>query len=349
VDAGIKMTHGRERMASWLNVAADEVHFGASTSQNSYVVSQALREHLEVGDEVIVTNQDHEANIGVWRRLEAAGIVIREWQVNPETAELEDKGLDALLNEKTRVVAFTHCSNIVGSINPVRKWADKIHAAGALAFVDGVSYAGHGLPNVDALGADIYFFSLYKVYGPHLGVMVMREAVNKTLPSQAHFFNVGSATSRFTPAGPDHAQIASVNGVIDYFEAIDAHHFSDSEKLLSSKTDRVGALLHNAEIENLEPLLEFLRLRKGINLIGKTVTQNRAPTLSFTVDGTDPADVAAKLAEQRIGIANGNCYAYRLMEALGIPPDQGVVRLSFVHYTSKAEVIRLIDALKSVI
>ncbi|MBT6421860.1 MAG: aminotransferase class V-fold PLP-dependent enzyme, partial [Porticoccaceae bacterium] len=136
---------------------------------------------------------------------------------------------------------------------------------------------------------------------------------------------------------------------IDYFEAIDAHHFSDSEKLLSSKTDRVGALLHNAEIENLEPLLEFLRLRKGINLIGKTVTQNRAPTLSFTVDGTDPADVAAKLAEQRIGIANGNCYAYRLMEALGIPPDQGVVRLSFVHYTSKAEVIRLIDALKSVI
>ena len=174
--------------ASWLNVGADEVHFGASTSQNSYVVSQALREHLEVGDEIIVTDQDHEANIGVWRRLEAAGIVIREWQVNPETAELEDEGLDALLNEKTRVVAFTHCSNIVGSINPVRKWADKIHAVGALAFVDGVSYAGHGLPDVDALGADIYFFSLYKVYGPHLGVMVMREALNKALPSQGPFF-----------------------------------------------------------------------------------------------------------------------------------------------------------------
>ena len=157
-------------------------------------------------------------------------MVIREWQVNPETAELEDEGLDVLLNERTRVVAFTHCSNIVGSINPVRKWANKIHAVGALAFVDGVSYAGHGLPDVDALGADIYFFSLYKVYGPHLGVMVMREALNKSLPSQGHFFNVGSATSRFTPAGPDHAQIASVNGVIDYFEAIDAHHFDDSDE-----------------------------------------------------------------------------------------------------------------------
>jgi cysteine desulfurase family protein (TIGR01976 family) len=347
IGAGQEMTRARERMGSWLNVAPDEVHFSASTSQNSYVVAQALRDYLQPGDEIIVTNQDHEANIGVWRRLEAQGIVIREWQVNPQTAELEDKGLDALLNEKTRVVAFTHCSNIVGSINPVREWADKIHAVGALAFVDGVSYAGHGLPDVEALGADIYFFSLYKVYGPHLGVMIMRDALNKALPSQGHFFNVGSATSRFTPAGPDHAQIASVNGVIDYFEAIDAHHFSATDK--SSKARRVGALLHSSEIEILKPLLNFLKKRTAIRLIGKDTADNRAPTVSFTVHGVDPAVIAEKLAEQNIGIANGNCYAYRLMEALDIPPDQGVVRLSFVHYTSAEEVSRLITALESVI
>ena len=347
IGAGQEMTRARERMGSWLNVAPDEVHFSASTSQNSYVVAQALRDYLQPGDEIIVTNQDHEANIGVWRRLEAQGIVIREWQVNPQTAELEDKGLDALLNEKTRVVAFTHCSNIVGSINPVREWADKIHAVGALAFVDGVSYAGHGLPDVEALGADIYFFSLYKVYGPHLGVMIMRDALNKALPSQGHFFNVGSATSRFTPAGPDHAQIASVNGVIDYFEAIDAHHFSTTDK--SSKARRVGALLHSSEIEILKPLLNFLKKRTAIRLIGKDTADNRAPTVSFTVHGVDPAVIAEKLAEQNIGIANGNCYAYRLMEALDIPPDQGVVRLSFLHYTSAEEVSRLITALESVI
>lgn len=347
IGAGQEMTRARERMGSWLNVAPDEVHFSASTSQNSYVVAQALRDYLQPGDEIIVTNQDHEANIGVWRRLEAQGIVIREWQVNPQTAELEDKGLDALLNEKTRVVAFTHCSNIVGSINPVREWADKIHAVGALAFVDGVSYAGHGLPDVEALGADIYFFSLYKVYGPHLGVMIMRDALNEALPSQGHFFNVGSATSRFTPAGPDHAQIASVNGVIDYFEAIDAHHFSTTDK--SSKARRVGALLHSSEIEILKPLLNFLKKRTAIRLIGKDTADNRAPTVSFTVHGVDPAVIAEKLAEQNIGIANGNCYAYRLMEALDIPPDQGVVRLSFVHYTSAEEVSRLITALESVI
>ena len=347
IGAGQEMTRARERMGSWLNVSANEVHFSASTSQNSYVVAQALRDYLSPGDEIIVTNQDHEANIGVWRRLEAQGVVIREWQVNPQTAELEDAGLDTLLNEKTRVVAFTHCSNIVGSINPVRQWADKIHAVGALAFVDGVSYAGHGLPDIESLGADIYFFSLYKVYGPHLGVMVMRDALNKALPSQGHFFNVGSATSRFTPAGPDHAQIASVNGVIDYFEAIDSHHFSAADK--SPKAQRVGALLHSAEIENLKPLLAFLKQRAGIRLIGKLATDNRAPTLSFTVDGVDPAVIAEKLAEQHIGIANGNCYAYRLMEALDISPEQGVVRLSFVHYTSAQEVKRLIEALEGLI
>ena len=347
IGAGQEMTRARERMGSWLNVSANEVHFSASTSQNSYVVAQALRDYLSPGDEIIVTNQDHEANIGVWRRLEAQGVVIREWQVNPQTAELEDAGLDTLLNEKTRVVAFTHCSNIVGSINPVRQWADKIHAVGALAFVDGVSYAGHGLPDIESLGADIYFFSLYKVYGPHLGVMVMRDALNKALPSQGHFFNVGSATSRFTPAGPDHAQIASVNGVIDYFEAIDSHHFSAADK--SPKAQRVGALLHSAEIENLKPLLDFLKQRAGIRLIGKLATDKRAPTVSFTVDGVDPAVIAEKLAEQHIGIANGNCYAYRLMEALDISPEQGVVRLSFVHYTSAQEVNRLIEALEGLI
>ena len=347
IGAGQEMTRARERMGSWLNVSANEVHFSASTSQNSYVVAQALRDYLLPGDEIIVTNQDHEANIGVWRRLEAQGVVIREWQVNPQTAELEDAGLDTLLNEKTRVVAFTHCSNIVGSINPVRQWADKIHAVGALAFVDGVSYAGHGLPDIESLGADIYFFSLYKVYGPHLGVMVMRDALNKALPSQGHFFNIGSATSRFTPAGPDHAQIASVNGVIDYFEAIDSHHFSAADK--SPKAQRVGTLLHSAEIENLKPLLDFLKQRAGIRLIGKLATDNRAPTVSFTVDGVDPAVIAEKLAEQHIGIANGNCYAYRLMEALDISPEQGVVRLSFVHYTSAQEVNRLIEALERLI
>jgi len=347
--AGLQMDRARQRMAGWLNVATDEVQFGPSTSQNTYVVAQALRQHLKAGDEIIVTNQDHEANVGAWRRLEAEGMVIREWQIDPETAELDPADLDNLLNEKTRVVAFTHCSNIVGSMHPVREWTDKIHAAGAIAIVDGVSYAGHGLPDVDALGADIYLFSTYKVYGPHLGVMVMRNAINEQLPNQGHFFNAGHPTARFTPAGPDHAQIASLNGVIDYFEAVYSHHFGDDEVAATRKTSRVRALFQHTERRNLKPLLNFLVDRPGVHLIGKAVTKNRAPTVSFTVDGRNPVDIAAQLAKQKIGIGNGNCYAYRLMGALGIPPDQGVARLSFVHYTSPEELTRLLEALDGIL
>ena len=347
--AGLQMDRARTRMAQWLNVAADEVHFGPSTSQNTYVVAQALRQHLEPGDEIIVTNQDHEANVGVWRKLAADGLVIREWQVDPETAELNPAELDKLLNDRTRVVAFTHCSNIVGSVNPVREWTNRIHAAGAMAIVDGVSYAGHGLPDVDELGADIYLFSLYKVYGPHLGVMVMRKAINEELPNQGHFFNTDHPTARFTPAGPDHAQIASVNGVIDYFEAVYSHHFGDDEVSASKKTARVRALFQHTERRNLKPLLSFLSHHQAVRLIGRTATKHRAPTVAFTVDGRDPAEIATALAELKIGIGNGNCYAYRLMEALGIPPEKGVVRLSFVHYTRKAELDRLIDALDRIL
>ena len=347
--AGQQMDRARERMAQWLNVATDEVHFGPTTSQNTYVIAQALRQQLKPGDEIIVTNQDHEANVGSWRRLEAEGFIIREWQINPETAELDPADLDKLLNERTRVVAFTHCSNIVGSVHPVREWTDKIHAAGALAIVDGVSYAGHGLPDVESLGADIYLFSLYKVYGPHLGVMVMRKAVNEQLPYQGHFFNVDHPTDRFTPAGPDHAQIASVNGVLDYFDAVYAHHFGGEEVAATRKTSAVRALFQHTERRNLQPLLDFLGHRKGVRLIGKGVTKHRAPTVSITVEGRDPAQIAVELASRKIGVGNGNCYAYRIMGALGIPPDEGVLRLSFVHYTSQQELNRLMEALDQVL
>lgn len=347
--AGLRMEQARARMASWLNVDTDEVHFGASTSQNTYVLAQALRQYLQPGDEIIVTNQDHEANVGAWRRLEEAGMIIREWCIDPDSAELDGAGLDALLNERTRVVAFTHCSNIVGSMHPVREWTERIHAAGAIAIVDGVSYAGHGLPDVEALGADVYLFSLYKVYGPHLGVMTLRRELNQSLPNQGHFFNASYATARFTPAGPDHAQVVSVNGVIDYFEDVYTHHFGTGASTPGNKTSSVRALFQHAERRNLQPLLDFLAQRKNVRLIGKAVTKNRAPTVSFTVDGHDPADIAQALAQRNIGIGNGHCYAYRLIDALDIPVEQGVVRTSFVHYTRREEVQRLCDALDEIL
>jgi len=342
--AGAEMDRARERMAAWLNVATDELHFGPSTSQNTYVLAQAFRRHLQRGDEVIVTNQDHEANIGAWSRLQDDGIVVRTWQVGP-TGELRVADLQALLGARTRVVAFTHCSNVVGTIHPVREITDLVHRAGALAIVDGVSFCPHGLPDVAALGADIYLFSLYKVYGPHLGAMYVRAGLAAELPSQAHFFKADALAGRFTPAGSDHAQVAAVNGVVDYMEAVAARQ-GHVEKPLQARAAAVRQVFRDQETRLLQPLLDFLVSRDKVRLIGSVDAAARASTIAFKVAGTASATIAARLAALDIGVGAGNFYAYRLLQALGIDTTDGVVRASFVHYTSPEDVARLIAALR---
>lgn len=342
--AGEQMDAARERMAAWLNVGKDEMHFGPSTSQNTYVLAQALRRGLKAGDEIIITNQDHEANSGAYSRLAQEGFTVREWRVNRETAELERRDLEALLGPRTKLVAFTHCSNVVGSINAVREFADLAHAAGAWAFVDGVALAPHGMPDLAELGVDAYYFSLYKVYGPHLGAMFLRREVNAALPNQGHFFNDGKPGARFTPAGPDHAQIAAVNGVMDYMDVIATHH-GQQGKPVHERAAAVRGLFRAHETALLQPLLDWLAQQPQVRLIGRTRAAERAPTVSFTVPGRDSAGIAAHLAAANIGVGVGNFYAYRLLKTLGIDTDDGAVRLSFVHYTTRAEVDRLMQEL----
>ncbi len=342
--AGEQMDAAKERLAAWLSVGSDELHFGPSTSQNTYVVAQALRRKLRAGDEVIVTNQDHEANVGVWNRLQDDGIVVREWKIDPDTAELRATDLEALLGPRTRAVAFTHCSNVVASINPVRELTELIHQAGAWALVDGTAFCPHGLPDVAALGADLYVFSLYKVYGPHLGAMYMRRELNAELPNQGHFFKAADPEAKFTPAGPDHAQIATVNGVLDYMEAVARQHgFGD--KPVQARAGTVSSLFRDHETALLQPLLDWLSDHPKVRLIGRNRAPERAPTVAFTVDGHRSLELASRLAEFKLGVGVGHFYAYRLVKALGIDTDDGVLRASFVHYTSEEEVGRLIEAL----
>lgn len=344
VKAGELMDAAKERMAAWLNIGKDELHFGPSTSQNTFVLAQALRKFLKPGDEVIVTNQDHEANVGAWSRLADDGVVVREWKIDPKTADLDRQDLEALLGPRTRVVAFTHCSNVVGSINPVREFTDLVHKSGAWAFVDGVAFCPHGMPDIRELGADAYFFSLYKVYGPHLGAMFLRREVNAALSNQGHFFNDGKPGARFTPAGPDHAQIAAVNGVIDYMDAVADHHGLHGHPVQARAT-AVRKLFRDHETELLQPLLDFLARHPKVRLIGRVRASERAPTVAFTANGQSSADIAGRLAAAMLGVGFGNFYAYRLIQSLGIDTDDGAVRVSFVHYTSKADVDRLIQAL----
>ena len=345
--AGALMDEAYQRIATCLNVGDDEVHFGPSTSQNTYVLAQALRPLWAEGDEIVVTDQDHEANSGAWRRLAATGIVVREWRVDPETGHLDPAGLDALLTERTRLVAFPHASNIVGEINPVAEIAAKARAAGAISVVDGVSYAPHGLPDVEALGVDAYLFSSYKTYGPHQGVMAVRRALAERAENQGHYFNAGEIRKRLTPAGPDHAQIAALAGVADYVDALYAQHYT-TNLAADGRARRVHDLMRGHDIALMRPLLDYLAGRNDIRLIGPREAERRAPTVAIA-HRRPGEELARELAEHRIMAGGGSFYANRLVEALGIGAEHGVLRLSFVHYTSPEEVDRLIGALDAVL
>lgn len=340
---GEEMDEARNRLSALMGIAPDELSFGPSTTQNVYVLAQAFREWLKPGEAIIVTNQDHEANSGAWRRLADHGIEVREWQVDAESGILNPEDLSDLLNEKVRLVAFPHCSNVVGEINDVAAIAKQVHEAGAYVCVDGVSYAPHGIPNVDALGADIYMFSAYKTYGPHQGVMAVRRELGMQLPNQAHHFNAGSLYKRFTPAGPDHAQVAASAGMVDYFEALAAHHGHTATDAASAG-QFVHDLMRAHEVRLLQPLLDYLGDRNSVRLLGTRNAQNRAPTVAIQT-GNDPVALAAKMVNDGVNVAGGDFYAVRPLTATGIDPDKGVLRMSFVHYTSEADVTRLIEAL----
>ncbi len=344
---GEEMDEARSRLAAIMGVETDELSFGPSTTQNTYVLAQAFRQWMSPGEAIVVTNQDHEANSGPWRRLAADGIEVREWRIDPTTGQLNPQDLANLLDEKVRLVCFPHCSNVVGQINPVTEITAIAHAAGAFVCVDGVSYAPHGLPDVGQMGPDIYLFSAYKTYGPHQGVMVIRKALGQHLPNQGHVFNGDCLYKRFTPAGPDHAQVAAAAGMADYIEALHDHHGGPGGTA-AERAGFVHDLMRAHEVALLQPLLDALSDRNDIRLIGPSQAEERAPTVALVVNG--PGEAAAeKLAAHGVMAGGGDFYAQRPLEAMGVNPQTGVLRLSFVHYTTQDEIQQLLQALDAVL
>ena len=345
--AGAEMDEARARLAGMLGVATEEVSFGPSTTQNTYVLAQAVRRWIGPGQAIVVTNQDHEANSGPWRRLAQDGIEVREWRVDPVTGSLDPEDLRRMLAAgDVALVCFPHCSNVVAEINDVAAITALAHAAGARVCVDGVSYAPHGFPDVGGLGCDAYVFSAYKTYGPHQGIMVIRRDWGFELPNQGHHFNGDTLYKRFTPAGPDHAQVAASAGMADYMEALAGHHGGGTG---AAAARLAHDLMRRQEVALIQPLLDFLAERNDVRLIGPRRAGERAPTVAADVNGRAGEDVARALAAYRIMAGGGNFYAQRPLEAMGIDPEKGVLRMSFVHYTTAGEVARLIAALEAVL
>lgn len=341
---GAEMDEARTRLAAMMGVAREEVSFGPSTSANTYVLAQAVRQWLRGRDlAIVVTDQDHEANSGVWRRLADEGIEVREWRVDPATGSLSLAGLAPLLVDgKVRLICFPHCSNVVAEINDVAAICDIARAAGARTVVDGVSYAPHGFPDIPALGCDVYLFSAYKTYGPHQGIMVISESFGMELPGQAHFFNNDTLYKRFTPAGPDHAQIAACAGMADFVDALAAHHGIVGDA--AARNRGVHDLMRAQEVAVIAPLLDYLAGRNDLRLIGPRDAARRAPTVAVDL-GRAAEPVSEELGKRGIACWAGDFYAVRPLTAMGVDLDKGVLRMSAVHYTSAEDVARLITAL----
>ena len=345
---GAEMDEARERLSAMMAVARDEVSFGPSTSANTYVLAQAVRVWLRGQNAaIVVTNQDHEANSGVWRRLADEGVEVREWQIDPSTGSLDPADLGALLADgRVKLVCFPHCSNVIAEINDVAAIAAMSRAAGARTVVDGVSYAPHGFPDVAALGCDAYLFSAYKTFGPHQGIMVLRREFGMELPGQAHYFNQATLYKRHTPAGPDHAQIAACAGMADYVDALAARHGVAGDA--AARNRGVHDLMRAQEVAVIAPLLAYLAGRNDLRLLGPRDAGKRAPTVAVELDrAAEP--VSEALGREGIACWAGDFYAVRPLTAMGIDLDKGVLRMSAAHYTSADDVTRLIAALDRVL
>jgi len=342
----------RRLMADMINAREDEIVIGPSTTLNVYVLANALRPLFREGEEIIVTNQDHEANGGAWRRLSEFGLVIREWQVDPETGELDPADLDKLLTDRTRLVCFPHVSNIVGSVNDVALITKKAHDAGAWVCVDGVAYAPHRRMDVKAWDVDFYLFSFYKLYGPHIACLYGKRGSIAAGRNQNHyFFGEEAVPQKLNPGGMMHEAGAGLQGVADYLDGVYWHHARGAKEnaamLFQSRLNHVFQLFADHEERVSAPVVAYLTGRDDVRLLGRHTSDQheRMPTFSFTVKDKTSAEVVAALHRRNVACNHHHFYAKRLLDAVGVDADDGVVRASLVHYNSRADVVRLIDAL----
>lgn len=345
-EAAEKVAAAQAAVARFINARhVDEVVLGGSTTLLLHLLGQAIEPSITPGDEIIVTDVDHESNIGPWRRLEKAGAVLREWRVNRETMDLELDDLDALLTDRTAWVAVTHCSNILGTVVPVAEVARRAHAAGARLCVDGVGYAPHRLVDVRASGADIYVLSFYKTFGPHYAVMWGERDLLRSLPGLNHYF-ITDVPGKLQPGGVNYELVHGCAGITEYLQDVGRSLGApgDDRGLMQAAYDAFEA--HEDALA--ERLLTWLRARPDARILGRATVGARArvPTISFTLGDRRSEEIVRHVDGHGIGIRFGDFYAKRLIPALGADRNGGVVRVSMAHYNTPEEIDRLIGALE---
>ena len=351
--AGERLALATKGMATFINAnSSKEVVMGSSTTMMLKVLSMCLGQTFTPGDEVIVTNCDHEANIGAWLALEKQGMKVKVWQVRPETLELHLADLEPLMSQRTKLVALTHASNVLGSINPIKEIAAFVHDRNAMICVDGVAYAPHRLVDVQDLDVDFYTLSFYKVYGPHHALLYGKEEHLLRLPGLNHYFiDQTDIPYKFQLGNVNFELSYGMLGLCDYLSELAQLHYGD-ETAPDLRNQMVQAFdlisIHEEHIS--DRLLNYLNSKPNVRVIGqsKADRQTRVPTISFVVDGINSSTIPVKVDQHYIGIRYGDFYAKRLIEYLGLASQGGIVRVSMVHYNTLEEVNNLIEAFEQI-
>jgi cysteine desulfurase family protein (TIGR01976 family) len=328
------MRRGREAAADFTGGDAEGVAFGANMTTLNFLLAHAVARTLKPGDEILVTRLDHDANVSPWLLVAADhDLVVRHALIRPGDVTLDHEALEDLIGERTRVVAFTLASNAVGSLTDPARVAAAAHAAGALAWADGVHLAPHRRLRARDWGLDVVLCSPYKFFGPHIGIAAIRPDLAESLPAdRVRPASEVPAGHRFETGTQPHEAVAGATAAIDYlrslgdgsldvaFERIQAHEDSLSRRFLDGLPDRV-------------------------ELYGIRSVEGRTPTFCMRVQGESPRQTAERLGRQGLYVWDGDYYALEPMRALGLADSGGAMRAGFLHYTSEDEVDRLLEAL----
>jgi cysteine desulfurase family protein (TIGR01976 family) len=329
------MERGRAAAADFTGGRPDGIAFGANMTTLNFLLAHALARTLEPGDEIVVTALDHDANVSPWLLVARDhGLTVRSAPLRSDDVTLDHDALEAMIGERTRVVAFTLASNAVGSLTDPARIAAAAHAAGALAWADAVHLAPHGRLRAHEWGLDVLLCSPYKFFGPHLGVAAIRPELARELPAD----RVRPAAEeppghRFETGTQSHEAVAGATAAVEYLRS------------LTDAGDLDGAFDAIQAHENGLSRRFLAGLPEGTQLYGIAGEEARTPTFCFNVGDQAPRAVAEALAARELYVWDGDYYAFEPIRALGLAERGGAVRAGFLHYTTEAEVDRLLEAL----
>jgi cysteine desulfurase family protein (TIGR01976 family) len=337
VETDEALAAARAAFADFLGGRPSEIAFGANMTTLTFHLGRALGRRWAPGDEIVVTELDHHANVDPWRQLaRVRDFVVRTARFRPDTGQLDMDDLAEALGPRTRLVAIGAASNALGTKSDVRRAAELAHAKGALLFVDAVHYAPHALVDVRALGADFLACSAYKFYGPHVGVLWGRQGLLQALDVPKLEPAPENAPDRLETGTQNHEGIVGAAAAVEFLASLSAGPDRRSRLVAS-----MGAL-HARGQELVERLWQGLQAIPGVRLYGPSPTEPRTPTVAFTVKGLASEEVAKALVRRAVFVSNGDFYATTVVRRLGHERD-GLVRAGCACYTTPAEVDRLVE------